>query len=548
MTIRRPSRTRLERPRGYAMAMFLLILVVVTMVSYSLATASSSVINNTRTATARAEARLLAMTAVEDFYAAMIADPKGFSTYLGQTRLAAASSCPGNATLQSTFHPALCRYAHLSTSADGSTTFVESTGAGEFTNDSVMLTVTPLGSTTYPRAIRLTADVRAGCAGDVSGSRCVYASFEQRLRRAQFYDFLFYNEYAQLDAATLSSLPASLDADPACAGRLLASTASQQCRGTVPAYRSGGSFIDVVRGPVYLLDDFVPLCGSPEFQRLVLVGGKGVNNNNSGPYWESMAGWRGDSGCGTPAATTTSMIRATTLKLRLPTESQLGVCTTTCATDTPVEAARIEGNLIEIFPSGAGPVTLEFTATDLTVGGSTRGPSARITGYTGKLVYVSGTNEVKVAGVVAGDVTVITTGSVTLPGDLTYASNGANSRDAIGIVAKGQITISEPTAAEAVTPRRLVGVLISLDRSVAVANWWATTNTGTLQFTGTIAGRYRGVFGGYDPTGGTLATGFAKDFAWDGRFTDDNTLLRYLPRPETESWARVDLSEVRTSR
>lgn len=529
-----------RRPHGYAMTMFLIILVVITIVTATLATTVTSSVEGAREASGRTEARMLATSALEAAYANILANPFEFAK---SARGAANSfTTPGYKTGTASF-----QYFDGTDASDCTL----GSGAQDFTKDCVKLTIEP---TDTDRVVLLTASTRVNCGGGSSDQGCVYADFQQRLRRAQFYDYLFFNDSASLDATALSEL----STPTTCANRPLSSLgAGDPCVNAIPAFTSS----DIVDGAVYLRDDFVPVCGSPDFKKPVHVAGRGYKASSTVDMWASMGSWKKDGttvradNCSTPSASSIGRVVPAPLVMRFPTAGELGLqnpATSCSAADinatfpagSVVRAASSAGELICIQPSSAGgTVGLDFTGTSyVDISGSTSNGQVM---HNDRLLYInSATADVEIKGSVQGQATVLTAGNARIVGNIS-ASGGTN---AFALVAGKRIVISAPSSLTEV--RRIDGVLVSLAASIAVQDWFVATpgSTATLSFSGTLAGKHRSVFGGYDDTTGAQLSGFNKNFRWDSRFSKGSNFLKYLPEPKTDGWVRLDLTEVATGK
>jgi Tfp pilus assembly protein PilX len=531
---RRPHR----RAHGYAMTMFLIILVVITVITATLASTVTSSVEGAREASGRAEARMLAASALEAAYANILANPTEFAKAArGVANSFTTPGYPGTAAFQ---------YLEGSAAAD----CIRATGAEDYTKDCVKLTIQPTDS---DRVVLLTASTRVNCGG--AEQSCVYADFQQRLRRAQFYDYLFFNDSASLDATALGELstPAS------CAGRALSSLGSGDtaCVNAIPAFTSR----DTVDGAVYLRDDFVPVCGDPKFTKPVHVAGRGYRAASTVDMWASMGSWKKDGttlradNCSTPSTANISQVVPAPLVMRFPTAAELGLqsAAASCSAadisasfpaTSVVGAALAASDLICIQPASAGStVGLTFLGDgNVKISGSTADTPATL--HNGKLLYLnSSTADIEISGSVQGQATVLTSGKARIVGNVSYA--GGSSTNAFALVAGKRIVISAPTSLTEV--RKIEGVLVSLSAAVAVEDWFVRNgSTATLDFNGSLAGKYRSVFGGYDDALGGQVSGFGKNFRWDSRFSKGSGFLKYLPEPKTDGWIRLDLTEVRT--
>lgn len=517
--------SRFRRPRGYAMTLFLVVLISITTVTFALASMSASSLSGAHNALGRSQARLLAASTAEDFYAAA----SGRGDLLVQYLSSNSSSTAAN------LHPAVAKFVHFKVSNAGvngktiGTGYEDCAGSTQYNFDCVKITLTKLeGTPSNLRSFLVLIEARVACGG--VAQRCVTASFEQRLRRSQLYDYLFYNESGQIDPASMASVNSgfTLNCSPASSAlRLGALPSNDDCRSSVPAYTAA----DVLDGAVYTDDDFVPVCGPAQFLKSVQVGGSGIVVGSKLQYWADMSTWRSDP-CSDPSTTlrsTNSRIEAAVLRTQLPGTTDIQPLATRCASAST--------------SAGSNPLKITASVLDL----------SRLS-YSGHLLCLTAAST-SVSGSVAGDVVLYTPNAVTIDNDITYVNGTSttNATDGLAVVASGPITIARPTSRG--VSRTIHGVLVSLNNSVSVESWWtqdacADPSTGlsncVLNFTGTIAGKYRSVFGLYDQDSGTLLSGYAKNFHWDSRFSRTDTLLNYLPRPVTDGWLRLDLSEINT--
>jgi len=524
--------------KGYAITMFLIIMLVMTMLTAALASTVTNSQKSSKYTAGRAEARLLAASMLESLYVEMLEKPVDFGGYVTS---GTGFSAPGLGVWQ--------RFeASTSTSTPSSTRTVDcEIGANTrdwYTYDCAKITKV----SSSPRAVLFKVETRVDCQG--VREQCVYAEFQQRMRRSQFYDYLYFNNSGSLDQTTINELGYPNTAN--CAGKSLSSMIdTDPCRGIVPAFIGVPSQRDIVNGAVYLRDDFLPVCGNPDFQKPVHIGGRGYRDATATTvqWWVSMEKWRNDLGCATsppPPVTAAPQLldfpKPDDLGMYVPGNAQpqnpcsVGV---TLPTGSALAAAKQANNLICLEPSSpSAPVSIDFGAGSATISGSTANGSLAYAGA-GNLIFVTGTGTVNIKGTVqGGQVTVMTAAEVRITGNLTHSTTA----DAIGIVADKRIIISEPASPG--ENRTIKAVLVSLNGAIVADRWFDSAQIGTLFFTGSLAGKYRTVVGGY--VDGVQVAGFAKNFAWDQRFSENDSMLQYLPRPKGAGWTRLDLSEVRT--
>lgn len=566
--------TRFTRSRrGYAMALMLVVMLVITTITVTVISTATRDQESSRSASARAEARLLASYALEEFAARLVDDP----------------TMPMEFT-----HPALRSTAfdelwYPLPSEDGST--VDPSLCTALQADCYYLTISdrlPAGGA--PVSFKVTATVRVRCGGNES--RCIYASFQQRLRATQFYDFLLSSEYSTLAPQAFLSPGASPDDWPdfasyqqTCTVRgatrqdvrsLFTSPQGSTITGCVDmAYLAARDASDVLVGPLYTADDYLTTCADPDLGD-VFVSGPGH------PHGEQRRFYRIASGTtclvGSPSAES-SMLNA-------PSLVQPG-------SEYVIDQALAGQDIIELRKADPQtPVEIRFDVDEVTISGS---ESDGTFDYDGKIIVVLGNDDqdddwsrvdARMGGTVDGVVSVVVDGSAVIDDDLVYASSAScpstlsavqlsqclnNSSDpgkgdVLSLTATDRVEIwqyCDPNPENSCLPgspetRQVHALITSPQGYVGVPDWQDNIDgdrgQSHLVFYGSMATKFQGVFGSYASAGQTvLLSGYAKTFVHDERptrFSRGETdaalpsLPPYVVSARIPVWTRLDLTEV----
>lgn len=524
----------MSRPRrGVATLLSVTVIVLVGMLTLAVVTAVDGDMGASASSRRRLQGRATALGALEEFYARTVADPTYLSGFLADGHLA---------------HPAVTGWASL---VDGSVAACpDDDGPRRYTVDCYHLDVragrgddAPAGGSA-PTFVDVEVLARTGCGG--SAARCTYTRLRQRYRQRQFFDFLYFTQYATLDPALYPADPAPGELGAAQAGALCAERFAARHNGDlaprdprcVPVAFQGEDPVDparrdLVAGPVFTNDDWITTCGNPSFAAPVAVAGGGW----FGRVWAPAGG-----GCSPEPPSFGSGDDGAVTVGEIPLPSSATAAAQFAAIAPPDWHLR-----------GPATVTLRTDGADATtVVEVTDADGTRTLGLppTGVL-YVDG--DVRVSGVLAGKLSVFATGTLRVVGDLVYAGGAtpANTRDLLGLTAGGAVVIEQPPVpADPATPpadRELDAVLLSLGRAVYVEGWdsprWPAA-TPTLHLFGAMTGRYQGVFGAYQQSSGRLVSGFRKDFTYDSRLRDGALQPPYLLEPVAARWDRLDVAEL----
>jgi hypothetical protein len=623
------------------MSLMLVVMLVMTTITVTLVRTAFDNQSSSRDAAARAEARLYASAVLEEFYARVGTDPEFLRAVLAADTDAAGAP--------EALHPALRR----SADSDGAWALLPMpsarlegkapTPAGSLPcverdalrRDCYYLKVyaPETAPGVLPPTVVIEATLRTRCAGTLT--RCIYSRFQQRLRRTQFFDFALAQELATLAPEALFPAGSFDESGPnrdvfveyrsRCANRrglarsgvtlardIVAGTSdsstgrftagdptdSQPLTGCVDmAYQSDadGSGGDTLTGPIYTADDFITVCGSPQFSPVYV----------SGPGWGSGAATRkvyrvpSDPGCvGSAPSLPPTSATGVPMLLQPPALDVLGDASSAVdargATVSEIlEKSDPDQPAVAVFDEGIvtfSNVTITDAVSCRTTGGG--GVECPVDGRVLVLRNPdpssgssSGSTDLHVSGVVAGMVSLVVEGSVAIVDDLVYRGGGVrtNTEDVLTLTATERIEIWQACAAvpsgrsarrsdacigagsaAATDPvdRRVHGILTSSLGYVGVPDWQTNTDADglrtqeTLTFFGSVASRYQGVYGAYASAGTanrTLVSGFYKNFTHDNlsRILSDaagrETIEEQLPffvQTETAVWNRLDVSEV----
>jgi len=220
----------------------------------------------------------------------------------------------------------------------------------------------------------VTASARVGCAGSAV---CADTTEQAVLDRRTYVDYLWFDAHETLVPVLYPPGGGFFAFSSECGTDQI----DYNCLN--PAFSGAGSSTDTITGPVRTNSPAIYVCGSPVFEGVVETTGSAI--------WQP-----GDGGCQNSDPT---FARGTQVvaPLPLPTPTEL------------TDLASIAG------PHGtyAGPTTIVATHSHLIVDGEPRP-------YPGSgVIYVDG--PVSISGAVAGRLSVVATGDITVTGNLTYA-------------------------------------------------------------------------------------------------------------------------------
>jgi hypothetical protein len=463
-----------------------------------------------------------------------------------------------------------------------------------------------LGPANTPGSFMLRVNMRLRCGG--VEARCIYSSFEQRVRRVQFYDFALANEFSTLAPSALFPQGSYVDStnvnhrnfqafkeyeaecvkparDRKNAGsrpipfefEVSTGTTDFTQTNTGSAFGWDGSGLEFTGcvdiayaadssgaagrkdtlndASIYVKDDWISVCGSPEIGS-VFLSGEGAGGSPSDP-------------------------------------PKVYTVPANCDGPSPSFQPVTERNVpVMSLPSGNDVLTATGVAnpTQLTSGTP---EVINLNGKSGLLVYkgdgIASTLDAVIFGQVTGNVSVVVQGSVAIIGDIRYGDRSQN--HLLSLTASERIEIwqscSEGTGAPAdpttfgdptkgwstsascipggpAAKRFVDGVLTSPEGFIGTPDWLTNVEVDgsganqrtqtTLEFYGSMTAKFQGVFGGFTTENNTteLISGFFKNFTHDKRLTQltngqtglNLTLPPYLVESATPVWVRLDLSEV----
>lgn len=584
---------RRRRPRhAFAMALMLIVLMVLTVTTVTLVGTGVRDQQSARLSAGRGEARLLATSVLEDFFSRLKEDPTGLYDLLASQ---AGDALQGSvfAGYNTTFRrdtqptkwavlPSVGRVSQTATTGAVGTT---PCAVDDFTQDCFYVEIPKLerlGPENAPGSFLLRVSLRLRCGG--VEARCIYSSFEQRVRRVQFYDFTLANELSTLDPRAL--FPQGSYTNPSnvnhknygiyadyvskCVKRASLrdrtspfevftgvtnagatdSDAAFAWDGIEPGVLFTGC-VDVAYtadssgsagrrdtfgadSAIYSKDDWVSVCGSPGLSGMFLSG-SGLLATPRSPAWSNiMTGFSVPADC--PTATPPPTRELNVPAMSLPSGSDVLAAT---GVVTPLRT-----------PTGSTPAVGTPQMIDLT-------------GKSGLIVYrgdnVSSTLDAVIYGTVTGNVSVVVQGSVAVIGNIEYGNRAAN--HVLSLTASDRIEIwqscfgsqnsAQPDPAGFLSwwdpqrscipaepvDRTINGVLTSPEGYIGVPDWLTNTDystadcaagaspcrdQGALNFYGSMTSKFQGVFGSFTTTGGTteLVSGFFKNFEHDKRLTE----------------------------
>ncbi len=380
------------------------------------------------------------------------------------------------------------------------------------------------------------------------------------LRHRSFLDYLYFTDYETVDPALYTGSPfTATQAQTKCAKYAYGSDPRDS-----HCYNIEFISADTINGPMHTNDAFM-LCGTPHF------------NGDTSTSWSGSSGLRYRDGCptshpvfansGDPKTLPPLTMPPSDATIKSQTDSGAGGCLYTGPTR------------IKLNSDGTMTVTSPFTK-------STNNASCPVNGATGPLPtdgvifvqnvpttssdpnYTNGcpysvngrahplgmpiANDITtygcrngdafIEGALKGQLTVATDNSVVVTWNLTYA-NGLNGTDLLGLIANNNVEIYHPvkctsgtswscnlnanfpaeTARNATFQNpQLYAAALSVNHGVRVQNWAIGAPLGSFSVRGALSQRYRGPVG--TNSGGTIVSGFSKDYTYDQR-------LHYLSPP-----------------
>lgn len=540
---------RLHTPRrGYAMILMLTVTMVLSVMGVTLLSAARTDLEGSRVLQGRSESRALGVSSVEYLYAQLTSNAALMAAVLDEDP-ATIPSLPGFNTASAYGTPT------TSWASWNGSTLAPCPSA---LSDCVSFTATvQRDSNNQIRGILLDVTARTRCTG--SENRCLSTRFQQRLRKTEIFDYLFFQQFSTLDPNLYpaSEIP---NATASCADRYAARTNTSNSLGprstgcvSVAYNGEGTSRKDIVDGPLYTADDWIVVCGSPEFRSKVEVSGAGYPPSSATPRaWASAPELNPADSCpATPSNLIPSaqqILQAPLLQLPDPTSAgEAAQVADPAYVFTPADPTAGVTIGLQTTGTGLGARTL------ISVQGSTSDPAEALPLPPSPSVLVVRGNA-NVSGTLAGALSIFASGDLRITGSVTYAGGGtrSNTRDVLGLTAGGSVVLTQDATA---ADRTLDAIVLATSGSVYVDGWnqsregtagW--TEAPTLTFFGALASKYQGVFAGYRQDTGAVVSGYRKAFAFDNRMSSGLVVPPYLLSLTTQGWVRLPIVEVPTGR
>jgi len=376
----------------------------------------------------------------------------------------------------------------------------------DFETDCYHLEVEVLATTGagVPIAILVELSGYVRCNGQAD--RCVPIRLQQRMRIRQFFDYLNFTQYTTLDPLLYPDLlAATLDPENDCA-ELFADNRDPDCveiayqgliNPNMPADTDPTFFYDQLDGPVYTADDYVLVCGTPQFigdpasgrSNALRVAGVGYLDPDTG----NMVPWRVAAGCEEPD-TDIMFPGASSWEVNAP------LLLLPSITTSVEEAVELAGAGL-VFSQSDEDHALELTFSTVLGTGETdllvHDPGSGIDIYDGfvpdsSLIVVQAQGftpgNATIQGTVSGKFSVFVEGELRIVGDLLYAdgANEDNLTDVLGLTAGESIIIEQDEDYDQYpTGREIHALILSLNSTLFTENWHESAERG-------FAGVYEG--------------------------------------------------------
>jgi hypothetical protein len=431
-----------------------------------------------------------------------------------------------------------------------------------------------------------------GQVGDAE--RTVYAT----LRRRSFLDYLYFTDYETRDPALYTGSPfTAAQAQQRCAHYYYGSVGSRRDvdnrndysgdSDNNSAYCTDINFItaDSVNGPLHSNDAFL-VCGSPNFNGETSTSFPGEN----GLRYRRNSGCSGNNpdfaNAGDPKLVAPLTMPPTNSAIKAETVAGLGGCIYTGPTRIKLNSngtmtvkspfSKVTNNSpcptngTGALPSN-GVVYVQNVPSVTTDPNYTNGCPYNVDNDAHPLgmprssditTYGCRNGDVFIEGTLNGQLTVASENTIVVTWHLQYAG-GLGGDDLMGLVANNYIEVYHPVSCTSgsssgcnlnanfptETPRNatfsnpvIQSAILSVNHSFRVQNYNIGSQLGALSVDGAIAQRYRGIVG--TNSGGSVVTGFAKDYVYDQR-------LKYLSPPKfldpvASAWAVATWAEVNT--
>jgi len=264
---------------------------------------------------------------------------------------------------------------------------------------------------------------------------------------------------------------------------------------------------DTIRGPLHT-NDYLNISGNPVFQGSVSTCASSINYYNGGPPNDN------------PVFEESLSLGVSSVQLPTSTEIVTNIKTNAQATG----GLYLTGNSKVVFLANG---TMNVTNSDKGWNGQNMALP------TNGAIFVN-SGYVDVSGVLSGNVTLGTSSSIYVVGNLLYNTDprtNSSSTDMLGLVAQNNVYIGS----EAPYNVEVDAYIVALNTSFGVENYDSELN-GTLTLYGGITQYRRGAVGTFNGTTGAKVSGYTKDYNYDSRL--QNTAPLYFP-PAKDSNNRI---------
>jgi Tfp pilus assembly protein PilX len=162
--------------------------------------------------------------------------------------------------------------------------------------------------------------------------------------------------------------------------------------------------------------------------------------------------------------------------------------------------------------------------------------------------------DVNVSGVLNGQLTIAAQDDINITGNLTY-NQFPGGDDVLGLVADNDVAVVHPSGTDVTNDLTIDAAIMSLNHSFYVQNWASGSNAAcsvanpcavpgvhSLIINGVVTQEFRGPVGTFNPSTGTMQSGYNKAYSYDTR-------LKYLSppyflSPTQSAWMRLSYAEV----
>ena len=380
------------------------------------------------------------------------------------------------------------------------------------------------------------------------------------LRKRGFLDYLYFSEYETKDPVLYNTASPDFDAYSA---TVAADLCAHHYYDVPPRDSNCGDIqfasADVIKGPLHS-NDAILMSGSPQFQGTVSTSWNPQSGNRyrgtATPVFSRAGDPALEAAISMPPSNTSVKVQADAAlggtgclytgptSITLTSNGKMNVTSpytlsSNCATGTGVSLPA--NGVVYVQGVPASPSNPNYRAT-CSVG------SGNPLGYpiTGDITsgYGCFDGDVFLSGTLKGSLTIASADNIVVVGNTTY-EGGTAGTDLLGLLADNYVQVYHPVNSSGAELASFTNVVIhaatmTIAHSFIVQNFRSGTPRGTLTVFGAIAQLYRGPVG--TGSGGSVATGFAKDYNYDQK-------LKYLSPPYfidpvKSAWQQVTWAEV----